>query len=93
MEQNEERIKMDFSKKELVIGIIETITKLLLGVIVFIGVQLIEKVDSTSSMNADVLNRVIEIKVQMQNNQERIYALERDFKDFQKEYYTRKINN
>ena len=84
---------MDFSKKELVIGIIETITKLLLGVIVFIGVQLIEKVDSTSSMNADVLNRVIEIKVQMQNNQERIYALERDFKDFQKEYYTRKINN
>jgi hypothetical protein len=93
MQNDQERITMDFSKKELIIGIIEGVTKLLLGVIVFIGVQLINKVDTNADMNADVLNRVIEIKVQMQNNQERIYALERDFKEFQKDYYTRKINN
>jgi len=37
-----------------------------------------------------MLNSVIEIKIGMENNQERIFSLERDFKEFQKEYYTNK---
>lgn len=83
------RIKMDFSKKELIVGAIELATKILLGLIAFVGIRLLDKVEENSNTNADVLNRVIEIKVQMENNQQRIYNLERDFKDFQKDYYTK----
>lgn len=88
-ERTEDRIRMDFSKKELFVGMVELVTKILLGVITFIGIRLIDKVDENAGMNADVLNRVIEIKADMRNNQERIYNLERDFKQFQKDYYTR----
>lgn len=88
-ERNEERITMDFTKKELFVGAVEMTAKVLLVVITFIGARLIDKVDENSNMNADVLNRVIEIKADMRNNQERIYNLERDFKQFQKDYYTR----
>lgn len=88
-ERTEERITMDFTKKELFVGAVEMTAKVLLVVITFIGARLIDKVDENSNMNADVLNRVIEIKADMRNNQERIYNLERDFKQFQKDYYTR----
>lgn len=88
-DKDEQRITMDFTKKELFVGAVEMVAKVLLGVITFIGLRLTDKVDENSNMNADVLNRVIEIKADMRNNQERIYNLERDFKQFQKDYYTR----
>lgn len=90
MEGDNERITMDISKRVLAKNTIELVTKLLLALIAFMSIRLMDKVEAIDKANNSMLNSVIEIKIGMQNNQERIYNLERDFKDFQKNYYTNK---
>jgi hypothetical protein len=77
-------------KKEIMRSVIDIIAKIIIGLTAFVGLRVLDKIDNIEKSNANMLNSVIEIKIGMENNQERIFSLERDFKEFQKEYYTNK---
>jgi hypothetical protein len=76
--------------KEIIRSAIDIIAKIIIGLTAFVGLRVLDKIDNIEKSNASMLNSVIEIKFGMENNQDRIFSLERDFKEFQKDYYTNK---
>jgi len=78
---------MDFSQKEMVVGAIEFITKGLLAVLVWLAVGLVNDMEQVKNSSADLLNRVIEINVKMDNNKSRIDELENDLKEIERVVY------
>ena len=75
-------------RKEAIKSAIDVFVKIIIGFSAFVGIRVLDKIEAVEKSNANLLNSVIEIKLGMEHNQERIYSLERDFKEFQKSYYT-----
>lgn len=84
--------EMDFTPKEWLIGGVELITKILLGLIAWLGVQLMDDMDIMKNASADLLNRVIEMNVKMDNYNDRISHNEDEVKELRKMYYEMKIS-
>lgn len=84
--------EMDFTPKEWLIGGVELITKILLGLIAWLGVQLMDDMDIMKNASADLLNRVIEMNVKMDNYNDRISHNEEEVKELRKMYYEMKIS-
>ena len=85
MNENEKHI--DFTQKELIVGAIEAISKGLLAILVWLGMNLMNDMESVKNSNADMLNRIIEINVKMDNNKTRIDDLENDMKEMERVVY------
>jgi hypothetical protein len=59
----------------------------LLGVLIFIGLGLLNDMDDVKNSSADILNRQIKMEVQQDFNNDRILQLEIEFREYQKERY------
>lgn len=84
--------EVNFTPKEWFIGGVELITKVLLGLIAWLGVQLMDDMEVMRDSTADLLNRVIEINVKMDNYNTRIENNEKEIKELRKLYYEQKHN-
>jgi len=78
---------MNFTPKEWLIGGVEMVTKVLLGLIAYLGVQLMDDNEILKNSTADLLNRVIEMNVKMDGYSERIRSNEEEVKELRDMYY------
>ena len=78
---------MNFTPKEWFVGGVEMVTKILLGLIAYLGVQLMDDVEIIQNSSADLLNRVIEMNVKMDGYSERIHSNENEVKELRELYY------
>lgn len=79
--------KMNFTQKEMFVGGIEAISKGLLAILVWLAVGILNDMEDVKNSNADMLNRIIEINVKMDNNKTRIDDLENDMKEMERVVY------
>jgi hypothetical protein len=78
---------VSFTPKEWFVGGVEMITKILLGLIAYLGVQLMDDVEIIQNSSADLLNRVIEMNVKMDGYSERIRQNEEEVRELRELYY------
>lgn len=62
----------------------------LLGVLIFIGLGILNDMKTVKTSSANILNRQIKMEVQQEVNNNRILNLESEFKSFQRDYYLNK---
>lgn len=84
---------MNFTPKEWLVGGVEMVTKILLGLIAYLGVQLMDDVEIIQNSSADLLNRVIEMNVKMDGYSERIKNNEDEVKELRELYYEMKTED
>lgn len=83
----EEGKELNFAKSPLYQGAMDILTKGFLGILIYLATQMRADMDTMMISNADLLNRVIEMNVKMDNQSERINRNERDIKELVEKYY------
>jgi cell division protein FtsB len=79
--------QMNLTKKEWLIGIIETVTKMLLAVLVYIGAQLITDIRIVQEQNQLLLNKLTEVSTHQANMTERLHANEAQIDKLRDQFY------
>ena len=80
--------QMNFTKKEWLIGIIETVTKMLLAVLVYIGAQLMIDIRIVQTQNQVLLNKITELSINHENVTEKLHAHEMQIEKLRDHVYT-----
>ena len=76
MKTTNEVDQMNFTRKEWTIGIIESITKMLLAILVYMGAQLMSDVKTVQMQNAQLLNKLTELSTKQVNLTEQMHTHE-----------------
>lgn len=79
---------MNFTKKEWLIGIIESVTKMLLAVLVYIGAQLMTDIRIVQTQNQVLLNKLTEVTTHQVNMTEKLHAHESQIEKLRDHVYT-----
>jgi hypothetical protein len=79
--------ELKFADNPLYQGAMDFVTKAFLGILIYLATQMRSDMDIMMNSNADLLNRVIEMNVKMDNQNERIGRNERDIKELVEKYY------
>jgi hypothetical protein len=88
MEQEENKSgSLWFATDPLYRGAMDFVTKAFLGIIIFLANQMRTDMNTMMDSNADLLNRVIEMNVKMDNQNGRIDRNELDIKELIQKYY------
>lgn len=83
----QKRDELNFSTKEILIGTVETVTKALLAVLVWLGTNLQAELKNVSNQGHETLNKVTEINAKIDNNTKQIDRNTNSIKDLEKDFY------
>jgi hypothetical protein len=76
--------KISLTPKDLLIGGIEVITKVMIGLVVYIVTTMQTNIDTIEAKTRETHDTVIEIKTEQKHNDKRLTSLEVDFKQLRK---------